>query len=407
MKRQRKALVASFAAVSLILAACGGDDDTADAPAEEPAAAEEPAEAPAEEPAEEPAAEEPAEEPAAEEPAEMALPGEGVSITMAKADWSTEDPNAYTIKMILEEMGYTVSDPKDTELGPANAFLAMAQGDADFWINSWMPGHSSWLANELPDGSTVGDHVSIVGEMMMAGGLQGYLISKAFAEEYGITSLDDFNSNAEAIAAYDAQDPNPGNGIADIYGCSESWTCDDIIESQIAFSGWENIQQTIAGYDAMFAEAAQKADAGEPAIAYTWTPSAYITQMRPGDNALWLTVEEVIDDSNPTGREGGEGYDQRPGTASIGTDKCPGSVDGVCTMGWVAADIQAAANNDFLAANPAVEKMLELFAMDVVEVSLMNVEMGDGADVQELAAQWIEDNRDLVDSWIAEAMAAA
>ena len=412
MKRQRKALVASFAAVSLILAACGGDDDSADAPApaEEPAAAaEEPAEEPAAEPADEPAAEpadEPADEPA-EEPAEMALPGEGVSITMAKADWSTEDPNAYTIKMILEEMGYTVSDPKDTELGPANAFLAMAQGDADFWINSWMPGHQSWLDNELPDGSKVGDHVTVVGEMMMAGGLQGYLISKAFAEEYGITSLDDFNSNAEAIAAYDAQDPNPGNGIADIYGCSESWTCDDIIESQIAFSGWENIQQTIAGYDAMFAEAAQKADAGEPAIAYTWTPSAYITQMRPGDNALWLSVEDVIDDSNPTGREGGEGYDQRPGTASIGTDKCPGSVDGVCTMGWVAADIQAAANNDFLAANPAVEKMLELFAMDVVEVSLMNVEMGDGADVEDLAAQWIEDNRDLVDSWIAEAMAAA
>jgi len=201
MKRQRKALVASFAAVSLILAACGGDDDSADAPApaEEPAAAEEPAEEPAaaEEPAEEPAA---AEEPA-EEPAEMALPGEGVSVTMAKADWSTEDPNAYTIKMILEEMGYTVSDPKDTELGPANAFLAMAQGDADFWINSWMPGHQSWLDNELPDGSLVGDHVTVVGEMMMAGGLQGYLISKAFAEEYGITSLDDLNNNPDAIAA--------------------------------------------------------------------------------------------------------------------------------------------------------------------------------------------------------------
>jgi glycine betaine/proline transport system substrate-binding protein len=337
----------------------------------------------------------------------MALPGEGVSITMAKADWSTEDPNAYTIKMILEEMGYTVSDPKDTELGPANAFLAMAQGDADFWINSWMPGHQSWLDNELPDGSKVGDHVTVVGEMMMAGGLQGYLISKAFAEEFGITSLDDLNNNPDAIAAYDAQDPVPGNGIADIYGCSESWTCDDIIQAQIAFSGWENIQQTIAGYDAMFAEAAQKADAGEPAIAYTWTPSAYITMMRPGDNALWLTVDEVIDDSNPTGAEGGESYDQRPGTAGIGTDKCPGSDGGTCQMGWIAADIRAAANNDFLAANPAVEKMLELFAMDVVEVSLMNVEMADGADVQELAAQWIEDNRDLVDSWIAEAMAAA
>lgn len=409
MKRQRKALVASFAAVSLILAACGGDDDTADAPAEEPAAAEEPAEAPAEEPAAEPADEpaaEPADEPA-EEPAEMALPGEGVSITMAKADWSTEDPNAYTVKMILEEMGYTVSDPKDTELGPANAFLAMAQGDADFWINSWMPGHQSWLDNELPDGSLVGDHVSIVGEMMMAGGLQGYLITKSFAEEYGITSLDDLNNNPDAIAAYDAQDPVPGNGIADIYGCQESYTCDDIIQAQIAFSGWENIQQTIAGYDAMFAEAAVKADAGEPAIIYTWTPSSYITQMRPGDNALWLTVDEVIDDSNPLGAEGGESYDQRPGVASIDTDKCPGSEGGVCQMGWIAADIRAAANNEFLAANPAVEKLLELFQMDVVEVSIMNVEMSDGADVEDLAAQWIEDNRDLVDSWIAEAMAAA
>ena len=132
-----------------------------------------------------------------------------------------------------------------------------------------------------------------------------------------------------------------------------------------------------------------------------------VAMMRPGDNALWLTVDEVIDDSNPTGREGGESYDQRPGTAGIGTDNCPGSVDGVCQMGWIAADIRAAANNDFLAANPAVEKMLELFQMDVVEVSLMNVEMADGADVLDLAAQWIEDNRDLVDSWIAEAMAAA
>jgi general L-amino acid transport system substrate-binding protein len=59
----------ALAALALVAGACGGDDDTADAPAEEPAAeapAEEPAEAPAEEPAEEPAAEAPAEEPADE-----------------------------------------------------------------------------------------------------------------------------------------------------------------------------------------------------------------------------------------------------------------------------------------------------------------------------------------------------
>jgi phosphonate transport system substrate-binding protein len=73
---KRRSLVAAFAASALVLAACGGDDDTTE-PAEEPAAeepaaeepaAEEPAEEPMEEPAEEPM-EEPAEEPM-EEPAE-------------------------------------------------------------------------------------------------------------------------------------------------------------------------------------------------------------------------------------------------------------------------------------------------------------------------------------------------
>ncbi|MEQ9164055.1 MAG: glycine betaine ABC transporter substrate-binding protein, partial [Ilumatobacter fluminis] len=305
-----------------------------------------------------------------------------------------------------EELGYDVSDPADLELGPANAYIAMAQGDADFWINSWYPGHNSWLANELPDGSTVGDHLTVVGEMMMAGGLQGYLITKDFADEYGVYSLDDLNDNPDALAAYDAQDPTPNNGVADIYGCQESYTCDDIIQSQIAFSGWENIAQVVAGYDAMVADAVTKANAGEPMVIYTWTPSAYITQLIPGENVYWLTVDEVIDDSNPLGVEGGEGHNQLPGTATIGEEQCPGSVDGTCQLGWIAADIQATANTEWLEANPAAQSLLEQFQMNVVEVSLMNVDMADGADVTELAAQWIEDNRDVVDGWLETARAA-
>jgi glycine betaine/proline transport system substrate-binding protein len=79
----------------------------------------------------------------------------------------------------------------------------------------------------------------------------------------------------------------------------------------------------------------------------------------------------------------------------------------VCQLGWVAADIQVSANNDWLEANPAAAKLLELFQMSVLDVSLMNVEMGEGTAVLELAQQWIEDNRDLVDEWLAAARAAA
>ena len=339
---------------------------------------------------------------------EAMLPGEGVSVTMARANWATGYFQAELARRLMQMLGYEVSDPADAELGPALAYLAMAQGDADFWVNSWYPGHNSWLEAEMPDGSKVGDHVTAVGNLMAEGGLQGMLITKSFAEEYGINTLDDLNSNADAIAAYDADDANPGNGIADIYGCPESWTCDDILASQIAFSGWENIQQILAGYDAMIAEAIAKADAGEPMVAYTWAPSSYIIQLRPGDNVVWVGVEEVLNNSNPLGREGGEEWDQTPGTAAIGPEECPDAAErGVCQLGWVAADILASARNDFLAENPVAAKLLEIMELNVVDVSLQIVKQDGGADIGGLVTQWIADNQDKVDAWIAEAMAAA
>ncbi|MEM7339814.1 MAG: glycine betaine/L-proline ABC transporter substrate-binding protein ProX [Actinomycetota bacterium] len=339
-------------------------------------------------------------------------PGDGVEVTMARADWSTGYFQAYVYEALLEELGYVVSDPADLELGPSLAYLSMAQGDFDFWVNSWYPGHLSWHEAEMPDGSLVGDSVTIVGEEMIAGGLQGFLVTKSFADEYGITTLDQLNSDPEILAAFDASDPVPGNGVADIYGCQESWTCDNIILAQIEFSGWENIAQTIAGYDAMMAEAVAKADAGEPMVIYTWTPSAYITNLIPGENVVWLAMDDVLDDSNPTGEEGGEGWDQRPGTASIGPDECPAAADaGTCQLGWVAADIQVTANSDWLAENPAAEALFAEVKLPVIDVSLANVEQDGGADtneaIQGLAADWIAENRELVDGWLETARAAS
>ena len=335
-------------------------------------------------------------------------PGEGVSLTMARANWSTGYFQAALYRALLQQLGYEVSDPADLELGPSLAYLAMAEGDADFWVNSWYPGHNSWLENQLPDGSKVGDHLAVVGQEMPAGGLQGFLITKSFAEEYGIATLDDLNGNPDAIAAYDAQDATPGNGVAEIYGCPESWTCDDIIQSQIAFSEWENIDQILAGYDAMFAEAVAKANEGAPMVAYTWTPSSYITQLRPGDNVLWVGVEDVLDDSNPLDREGGEEWDQRPGTAALGPDSCPDAAErGICQLGWVAADILVTARNDLLADHPAAAKLLEVVELNVVDVSLQVVAQDGGEDPVDLAEQWIANNQAKVDDWLSQARAAA
>ena len=424
MKIRKYRLWALLAALAMVVAACGGGTtdttegdgggtDTTQAPTETTAAPD---------------------TTAAGGDGDMSMPGEGTTVTMARADWSTGYFQAYVFQALLEELGYEVTDPALLELGPSLAYLSMAQGDFDFWVNSWYPGHMSWWEAELPDGSAVGDHLRAYGPApdvagdfivnfdenvpgeMVAGGLQGYLITKTFAEEYGITTMDNFNSNADAVAAYDAQDPVPGNGIADIYGCQESWTCDNIILNQIAFGDgagnpWANIQETIAGYDAMVAEAIAKANAGEPMIIYTWTPSAYITELRPADNVVWLGVDAVLDDSNPAEQEGGEAHSQLPGTAAIGTDQCPSSTDNTCQLGWIAADILVTANKDWADANPAAATLISLVVLPIIDVSLANVAQSAGADTNDairgLADEWIANNRAIVDPWLEAARAAA
>ena len=384
--KSMKAFLALLMAFALFATACGSDDaaETVDAGSE--------------------TTEDTTEEaPADDSPA--AQPGEGVEVTMARADWTTGYFQAEVYKLMLEELGFTVSQPSELEISPSLAYLAMSQGDIDFWVNSWYPGHNSWLEAERPDGSKVGDSLSKIGQQMPAGGLQGFLITKSVAEENGITTLDQIYSDPELSALFDSD----GDGAPELYGCPESWTCDNIITEMACQFDW-SLQQVQAGYDTMVAEAQDKADNGEPMVIYTWTPSAYITKLIPGDNVMWISVEGEVDRSNCAGQEGGEEYEQPNATAAISEDSClPNSV-GDCRLAWTAADILVTANNDFLTGNPAAEELLEQVVMPLIDVSLANVEQGgtDGsvAEIRAIAERWIADNRDLVDGWLDAARSA-
>ena len=340
------------------------------------------------------------------------LPGEGVDVTAARADWSSGYFQAELYRLLLEELGYNVSDPADIELDPLNAYTAMAHGDIDYWPNSWYPGHLAYHAAELPDGSLVGDHLSIVGEEMLAGGRQGFLVDKSFADTFDVHTMDDLDRNAEALAAFDATDPVPGNGKADVFGCPTMWTCDDIIANMIAFSGWDNIAQVTDNYDDMFDRAVANIGDGIPTVVYTWTPSAYIARLRPGDEVYWLGMENILDDSNPADRPAGHEHDQRGadgsgGYAPIGVDQCPSAADepsGLCKIGWFASDIRVTANNRFLAANPAARALFEAVELPVVDVSVANVAVSRGSSPTGQAAGWIAENRALVDQWLTAAL---
>lgn len=385
MSKKLSWLFAMLAAFAMVAAACGSDtvEDTIDAGADAVEEAED------------------AMDDAEDTMEELSMPGEGVSVTAARANWSTGYFQAAIYSALLTELGYDVSDPADSEFPPSNGYTAMAQGEITFWANSWYPGHLSWHTNELPDGSTVGEKVVILGEELMGSGLEGIMITKTVAEEYGITSMQQLNDDPELVALFDED----GDGKADLFGCPEDWTCDDIMNDMISFNGWDNIAQVKAGYDGMIAESVNRVRAGDPVLQYTWSPSGYLTQLIPGDNTLWLShggEDKILDGST---NEAFDFVDSNP--AMLG-NTC---TEDPCWIGWDAADILVTANKEFVDANPAAGALFEAVKLNVIDVADQNVNYTNGQntedDVKRHAAEWIADNRDLVDGWLATARAAA
>ena len=318
-----------------------------------------------------------------------ALPGEGVSVSMARANWDTGYFQAAVYKALLEELGYTVSDPSQAELAPGTFYPALADREYDFWVNGWFPIHDTLLAAEHPAGGTLGDRAQKVGEEMLAGGLQGFIVDKATAEAHGITQLDDIGNDPAIAALFDTD----GDGLADVAGCNDGWGCQVVIDTYIADNGW-SMKQVSAEYAVLFADVVGRYNRGEPILAYTWTPSAYVTELVPGDDVIWISV------ANP--------QPDQVGAAALPESQCPGQP---CEMGFVAADIHVVANNEFLSENPAALKLFKAVQISVIDVALQNVVMGAGEDTQpdidRHAAEWIAKNRSNVDVWIAAALAAA
>lgn len=400
-KTRGRALVAVLLTFGLLAAACGDDGEpaTTPAPADDGAAAAAQAEVEAAQAAAEAAqaeadaaqaeadAAQAALEAAAEE--EMALPGEGVTITMARGNWKETNFQNYVVQLLLEELGYEVTDPE--EIAPATFYPALAQGDYDLWASSWPLNHTPLLEGESPDGGTFGDKVQYIGTMMASGALQGLLVDIPSVEQFGFATLGELLDNPDAVAHFDTD----GDGKADLNGCDDGWGCQKVMNDTIAKNGWDDrIAQVSATHSALFAESQASFDTGGPVLQYVWTPTAFVGKLVPGRDVLWLAIapDQAL-----------EGQD---GVSAVG-DAC---TNDPCTTMFTPSDIVVTANNDFLAANPAAASLLANFRIDPLAVAVQAVAIDAGAnpndDMVAAAAEWIADNRDVIDPWIEAALAA-
>lgn len=308
-------------------------------------------------------------------------PGAGVTVQPAVATWTSAVPVSWVFVELLGELGYNVQNP--ISLSNPVAYLAISEGDAHYWPNGWFPLHNPQLPANFHDVATLFD------PLCPACGIQGYLVDKGSIEQYGITGIEDFKRD-EVRAAFDAT----GDGKADLFGCPPGWGCHEAINAMLdKFELHDYLNHVDAGYAANFAEALSRIEAGQPALYYTWGPSAWLLSLVPGEDVMWINAPGIVEDE----------AERAEGVAGAVTDP----ID----MGYVAADIQVAANNDFLEQNPAAAELFRQVSIPLVWISEVDEQMDakdlSDAMVRPLVQAWIEANRETVDPWLEAARAAA
>lgn len=308
------------------------------------------------------------------------MPGESVTVRMAQATWDTGWFHAEIYKQLLEQLGYSVEGP--TTLDNPPFYQAVAQGDVDLWVNGWFPLHNTYRP-------TFEGSAEIVGAIAEGGALEGYLVDKASADEFGIETLDDFKRD-EVKAAFDRND----DGRADMVACPPGWGCEINIEHHLdAYDLRDHINPIKAGYSASMADAIAAYEQGEPILFYTWTPNWTVNELVPGEDVVWIEVPEVDLPEDMA--------DLEDAATLAGVEGC---VADPCTLGFPANDIVPVVNSQFLEEHPAVRTLLQEASIPLDAIFEQNARMHEGegsqADIERHAAEWIEANSDLVEGWL-------
>jgi glycine betaine/proline transport system substrate-binding protein len=288
-------------------------------------------------------------------------------VRMAKADWDTGFFQAEIYKQALEKMGYTVKEP--TVMKPQVFYVAAAAGDVDLWVNGWAISHTKYVEDTK-------NKVKNIGYVMKGGGAQGYLIDKKTADKFKIKSVMDIKKHAKQF------DSN-GDGKADMVACPPGWGCEKVITKQFAELGLGDfINPVQADYSASMADAIAKYKNGKSILFYTWTPNWTVGALELGKDVVWIEVP----------------YSE---TKSV---KVPNATKSKINMGFGADDIRAAANTDFLKANPKVEKMLKKASIPLADIAAQNLKMNAGEKsekaIKKHASAWIKANQSAFDGWL-------
>ena len=307
------------------------------------------------------------------------LPGQGVTVQPLKSTIAEETFQTELVMKALQKLGYDVQPIKEVDY-PA-AHLAIANGDATFMADHWDPLHVDFYEKAGGDAKLYRQGV------YSDGALQGYLIDKKTADQYGIKSIDQLKDPAIA-KLFDTD----GDGKADLAGCNPGWGCEKVIEHHLDTYGLRDaVTHKQGSYAAIIADTITRQQQGQAVFYYTWTPYWVSGVLVPGKDVTWLQV--------PFSALPGERKD-------VDTALPDGS-----NYGFQANKQHIVANRAWAMANPAAAKLFAVMKLSNNDISAQNKRMRDGedkeADIERHVAGWIKGHADVYQGWLKAARAAA
>ena len=306
------------------------------------------------------------------------LPGTGIKVKSAHSSLIEERFQTEIINIGLRELGYETPEPKQIEY--TTMHLALGNGDLDYMGVHWDPGHTQFF--EKGGGE---QKLEKLGEIT-PGLLQGYQIDKKTADQYNITSIAQLKDPAIA-KLFDSD----GDGKANLTGCNSGWGCEFTLNHHLEAYGLEDTVEHDQGtYSALIVDAITRYNEGKPILYFTWTPQWMSAILKPGEDVVWLEV---------------------PFTSLVGAEKDltekDTSYEGK-NLGFPISSMRVVANKKFVESNPAAKRLFELVSVPVEDINAQNQLLQEGedslVDIRRHAREWIENNQELFDGWVEEAM---
>ena len=269
------------------------------------------------------------------------------------------------ISRALQELGYYV--PPIMRAGYAMVYQALKYNHGNWMSYYWDPTHNDYINKKK---------VQIFDTVVINNCNNGYVMDKKTADKYNIKYLSQLK-DPKLAKIFDKD----LDSKADVIGCTDGWFCDRFIRQHIKYLNlYDNVEPISGHYEITILNGLKKLRDGEPVIAYFYTPHWATDKLKIGTK----TVKIGLEPPNKNGEYGKFGQYGFPRTA-----------------------IKIAANKQWIANNPAAQRLFEVVQLPLTEIDEAVKKTRNGYDtpakIRQLANIWINNNKAIFNSWVNEA----